>query len=84
MLFRSRKKVDDADPPLVVLTTENGKIEIIPDEGKIVLSITAAETKDYNWTEAVYDLELVIIDNITEIVTRLIEGRVTAFKEVTR
>jgi len=78
-----RAKIDDTDV-LLSLTTDNGGIEIVPLEGKIILHATAAATTAMTWTEGVYDLELYYMDGLVEDVTRLVEGRVSTVKEVTR
>lgn len=70
----------DAATEILELTTENGGITLTALEGKIELLITATATAALTFTTAVYDLEL--IDG-TEVI-RLIEGRVTLSKEVTR
>lgn len=65
---------------LVELTTENGGITITALEGKIELLITATATAALTFTTAVYDIELI---NGTEVI-RLVGGKVTLDKEVTR
>ena len=57
---------------LIELTTENGRITITPVEGRIDLVITAADTTDLSFDNAVYDLE--IVNN--GVVRRLLEGDV--------
>jgi len=78
-----RKKIDDV-ATLLELTTENGGITITPLEGKIALYVSAEATAALTWVDGVYDLEMIIqIDGVDD-VTRLVEGKVTVFKEVTR
>ncbi len=57
------------------LTTENGGITLGGIAGTIELLITATDTASFNFSAAVYDLELV---NGVE-VTRLIKGSVKTF-----
>lgn len=71
----------ESDVVLLSLTTENSRIELGGSLGTINLIITAADTKDLNFSEAVYDLEL--IDGNGK-VTRLLQGAVTLSPEVTR
>jgi hypothetical protein len=79
-----RKKIDDTDPVLT-LSSDDGTIVITEAEGKLRLHLSSSVTEDIDWLEAVYDLEVYISDvEETEIVTRLVEGKVTSFKEVTR
>ena len=77
-----RKRVTD---PVVLdeLTTENSRI-VITDavNGELELRFPAATSTAYEFTTAVYDLELVEPDNIT--VHRILEGIFTASPEVTR
>jgi hypothetical protein len=75
----------DAPTTLLELTTSNNKISF-PNalEGEILLKLTAAETAALTWDTGVYDLELVILVSAVEEVTRLVEGKVTVTKEVTR
>ena len=66
---------------LIELTTENGRIVISPVIGSITLSISASDTANLSFTQAVYDLEIVSADDV---VTRIIQGTVNLSKEVTR
>lgn len=66
---------------LVDATTENGKITLTPEEGKIDIRLEAAETEALDFREAVYDLELQSADGF---VTRLVQGTVELSLEVTR
>lgn len=64
------------------LTTENGGITIYaPTEGKLRIDITATQSTAYQFTSAVYDLEIVYTDGT---VYRIIEGCFAAIPEVTR
>jgi hypothetical protein len=76
-----RKSVNDSTV-LDNLTTENGKLEIFaPSNGSFKILIPAATSSAYNFTSAVYDLEIVFSD-LT--VVRIIEGCFIAVPEVTR
>ena len=76
-----RERLESATT-LMELTTENGRIVIVNAvEGEIRLYITAADSTLISWAAGVYDLEMV---SPSGEVTRLIEGKVTVSKEVTR
>lgn len=62
------------------MTTANGGI-ILGDSGYFQLYISDANTENFNFTTAVYDLEFV---NLEGDVIRLIEGSVSLSPEVTR
>lgn len=66
---------------LVSLTTENGGITLGGVTGTIALLLTAAATAVLNFSNAVYDLEII---DATGVVTRLLSGNVILSKEVTR
>jgi tRNA threonylcarbamoyladenosine modification (KEOPS) complex Pcc1 subunit len=70
-----------ASSALLTATTENGKIDIVDDQGKIIISLSATDTAALNFNTAVYDLEL--ISSASE-VTRLVGGTITLSLEVTR
>lgn len=76
-----RKAVSSPDPPLFSLTTENGRIQLTPAEGRIVLLVSATDTALLSFSTAVYDLELVSGGGV---VTRLLQGSVSLSREVTR
>ncbi len=63
------------------LTTDNGRIEISPEEGKIVCSFPHAQTTKYPVRTLVYDLE---ITSAGGEVTRVVQGKITVSGEVTR
>lgn len=63
------------------LTTENGGITINTTDYTITLSISAADTADFDFTQAVYSLELV---SGASIVTQIAKGSVSVEQEVTR
>ena len=60
-----------------------GSIALTGVDGGILLEVGADVTDDITWTAGVYDLELTLIADTTNIV-RLIEGKVTARANVTR
>lgn len=66
---------------LVSLTTENGGITLDNTAKTITLLMTATATAALDWTEAVYDLELVSSGGV---VTRLLSGSISVQTEVTR
>lgn len=66
---------------LIELTSENGRIDISnQDTGVVVLNISATDTTDLDFSNAVYDLESVN----GAIVQRELKGKVKLSKEVTR
>lgn len=70
-----------AAQPLLVLSTENNRIELGDLLGTVTLILTAAETAAIEWTNAVYDLEITFADGT---VRRLMYGSVSVSPEVTR
>jgi hypothetical protein len=80
-----RAKVDTATTLLTFSSnpadTPNGTITFGGADGSIVLYLSAAATSAIDWLSGVYDLE--ITDSLGDI-TRLVEGKVTVTKEVTR
>lgn len=75
------RKNRSAPTPIFTATTQNGKLSISGSQGIITLSIPASETDLFDFSSAVYDLE---IESSGGIVTRLLEGAVTLSKSVTR
>ena len=75
-----REKIDDVTP-LVSLTSGAGDITISLPDARIVFTIPTVTTEGLDFNEGVYDLEL--IDPAGE-ATRLLEGKATLSKEVTR
>lgn len=71
----------DSDSVLLELSTTNGKISITPTQGKINLEFDPGDTSGEWWTRGRYDLEMTSGDGF---VTRLLKGKVTLSKEVTR
>lgn len=66
---------------IIELSTTNGRIVIVPLEGKLTLSITDEDTNALPAGKYVYDLELYNPDGTT---ARFIEGKVTIHAAVTR
>lgn len=71
----------DSDEVLLELSTTNSKLVLTPAEGKVTLKFDPADTSGEYWTRGRYDLELT---SSTGFVTRLLKGKVTLSKEVTR
>lgn len=80
--YTARMKIKDrvGGTTLVELTTENGGISLDNTAKKIVLTISADDTDEYTWTRGVYDLELV---SPTDVVTKLLTGKIKVVPEVT-
>jgi|Cruoilmetagenom7_1024161.scaffolds.fasta_scaffold00637_12 hypothetical protein len=82
-----REAVDSATTLLELRSTapaaDEGSISLSGIDGGIRLEIGADVTDDITWTAGVYDLELTLIADVTDI-TRLIEGKVKAVPNVTR
>jgi len=70
----------EAEETLVSLTSSGGDIVLGGALGTIVITIAASVTQGLQINEGVYDLEL--INGAT--VTRLLQGRATVSREVTR
>ncbi len=66
--------------PTFEMTTENGRITLGGANGKINLTISAADTALIPDQDFVYDLEL----EKDGVVVRLLEGKVKVYAEVTR
>ena len=62
---------------------DEGTITLSGVDGGILLEVGADVTDDIAWTAGVYDLELTLLADATDI-TRLIEGKVKAVANVTR
>jgi hypothetical protein len=75
-----RGAIDDADP-IIILTTENGRIALGGVAGTITLTISATDTAAITDESGVYDLELV---SGSGVVKRLLQGNIVVTKEVTR
>lgn len=66
---------------LLEMTSANGKITLGTTDGKITLKLTDVETTGLTWSSGVYDLEMVSSGGT---VTRLMEGKIVVYPEVTR
>lgn len=75
-----RKSLADATA-ILELTSTGGDIILGGTEGSIQILVPAADTAALTFASAVYDLEL---ESPTGVVTRLMEGKVSLRKEVTR
>jgi hypothetical protein len=65
------------------LTTANQRIEIFaPLEGRLRLKFPPSITSNYNFTTALYDLEIVFGTETQ--VTRIMQGTITTVAEITR
>jgi hypothetical protein len=63
------------------LTTENQRIEIFPEEGKLLVKFPNKKTEIYPVGNLVYDIEITSGDGL---VTRILEGVIKVSGEVTR
>ena len=72
------------DNVIVELSSDNGKIVITPDLGKIVINMTDSETSALNHKDfpCVYDLELT--NSTGDVVKRLLEGTIKLSREATK
>lgn len=71
------------DVVVLELTTENGRIEIDEDEGKIFLEVDSETMELIEDATYLYDLELVSSDVVPEVI-RLVEGTFRIRPEVTK
>lgn len=78
MQFRKNKAATDI---LFNATSSNGKLLLGGSAGTIDINIAAADTAAFDFSRAVYDIEL---QSSGGTVTRLLEGAVNVSKEVTR
>ena len=81
-----RESIDSSSPIIDLTETENeinGSVITVGgnDNNEILILITAGATRDMNFGQAVYDLE---IEDIDGTVTRLLQGKIKLSKEVTR
>lgn len=63
------------------LTTENGGITLTEEDASIELTITPADTVNFTFNHAVYDIEMIAPGGE---ITRIIEGTIINHKEVTK
>ena len=78
-----REDVESPDP-LLVLSTENGRIHLGETEGTVALYLPPTVTSTITWSSAVYDLEVVLPASPEPDVRRLVHGTITVTSEVTR
>ena len=78
MQVRQQYSSETAD---LTLTTSNGGITITGATGTVLITMTAAQTRDLEEGYYVYDVELT---SPSALVTRLIQGQLTVAPEVTR
>lgn len=79
---RMQARMPSVSPnPLIDASDTNGKFEIHPAEGKVVLELGATETSTYTWRRAKYDIE---IESPSGFVTRLLHGTISISPEVTK
>lgn len=74
-----RRTIDTASP-MIELTTENGGIEIVGTDGRIIIRMTDTQTAGLT-SSGVYDLEIISLEGT---VSRVIQGNFALSKEVTR
>ena len=79
--MQARVNVGDTYTLFSLTSASGGGLTISGVDGKITITITSTATATYKFDTAVYDLE---IDDGSGVVTRLIEGKITLSKEVTR
>lgn len=77
---QARERVD-SPTAFINLTTENGGIALGGAAGTITLSMSAAATASIVEESGVWDLEMIAPSGA---VTRLLEGKISIAKEVTR
>lgn len=70
-----------AEVIIIELSTENSKMVFDHLNGGVTLTISAEETAQIKYKNAVYDLE---VFNAEGVVRRLMEGKVIIHREVTR
>lgn len=78
----AKHKHDDEDPLISLSTSPPGGITIVDAaNGRFRISLTEAQTAALNFTEAIYDLEA---KPPADDAIRLLEGKITLSKEVTK
>jgi hypothetical protein len=76
----ARMSIRDANGALLLdLTTESGRL-VIAAPGRLIITLTAAETTAITWQKGRYDLELTMSNGD---VTRWVEGEVMVSREAT-
>jgi hypothetical protein len=82
---RMHVRTEVKSPAIVLALDSDGNgITIVPELGQVRLRFSAAQTEALEARDYVYDIELFHIDEGEEIVTRLVEGKITVRPEVTR
>lgn len=82
------RSTHDSNVTLVSLTTtldsDGSGITITPSSGSLYIRLSAASSSALNFSQGVYDLEIYSGSGNTEYVTRILEGNVKLYKQVTR
>ena len=74
------RRTIESSTVIVELTTENGGINIVDEDGKIFLFMSPTQTSALT-SSGVYDLEIISSDGV---VSRVVQGLFTLSQEVTR
>ena len=77
--MQARESHDSTDA-LLDLTTENGGIEALTENGVVALVFTPEMTEGATWRRAVYDIEIYSGDTVI----RILQGSIRLSPEVTR
>lgn len=72
----------ESNSTVLILTTENGRISVIGNQGRFDLTVSAADMTAVTAGKYVYDLE--VIAPATGVVNRLMQGNFIVQREVTR
>ena len=83
IICRLSSSIDADGTGLTLTPTVNGVI-YPRTSGSIGIIISAASSSIFNFSEAYYDLEIYSGSGATQVVERIIEGKVKLSKEVTR
>jgi len=74
----------DADGTGISLTPTSASVTLPRTSGSFSITISAASSSLFDFTEAYYDMEIYSGSGATQYVYRLLEGKVKNFKNVTR
>lgn len=74
------RRTIESSTVIVSLTTENGGIDIVGEDGKIIIFMNPVQTSALT-SSGVYDLEIISDDGV---VSRVVQGTFTLSQEVTR
>lgn len=74
------RRTIESSTVMIALTTENGGIDIVGPQGKVIVMMTDEQTSSLT-SSGVYDLEIVAPD---ETVSRVVQGEFKLSLEVTR